>query len=101
MILISMLVQVILVVGVVYWMLLTARKHQFPIRYENWYDELKDGSFVKYMLPKDFCLLCFVTQCSVMVSLITVVLLNHSFWNIIIVIPCSAAYVIYLDNMIQ
>lgn len=96
-----MIVHIIVVIGVVYWMLLTGRKHNFPIKYENWYDKLKDGTLVKYVLPKDFCLLCYVTQCSVMVSLITALLLNQSLLSTIIVIPCSAAYVIYLDNSIQ
>ena len=96
-----MIVHLIVVIGVVYWLLLTARKHNLPIKYENWYDKLSDDSSVKVILPKDFCLLCFVTQCSIMVALITALILGQALLTTIIVIPCSAAYVIYLDNMIQ
>jgi len=96
-----MISHIIVVIGIVYWCLLTARKHNLPIKYENWYDKLSDDNFVKTILPKDFCLLCFVTQCSIMVALITALVLAQPILSTIIVIPCSAAYVIYLDNIIQ
>lgn len=96
-----MFTHIIVVIGTVYWLLLTARKHNFPIKYENWYDKLSDDYSVKSVLPKDFCTLCFVTQCSIMVSFITALVLAQPILATIIVIPCSAAYVIYLDNMIQ
>ena len=94
-----MITHIIIVTGMVYFILLTAMKHQFPLTYENWYDELKNGSFVKNVLPKDFCLLCFVTQCSLIVAIIIALLLAYPLWHIIIVIPCSAAFVIYLDDI--
>jgi len=94
-----MITHIVITSLLVFFILLTATKHNFPLNYENWYDKLSDGNIVKKILPKDYCLLCFVTQCSLMVAVIIALLLSRSLWNIIIVTPCSAAFVIYLDTL--
>lgn len=87
-----------LLVGIGYWLLLTARKHNFNLAYENWYDKLSDTLFVKKVLPKDFCQLCFVTQSTLMVSVIVCLLLQMPLWSIIILTPSASGMIMYLDS---
>jgi hypothetical protein len=93
------LTHIILVIGAVYWLLLTAYKHNLPLYYENFYDNLREANPLRRILPEDFCLLCFVTQCSLMVSVITALLLSQPILSTIIVAISSTAYVIYLNNV--
>lgn len=94
-----MISSIIITALFVYFLILAARKHEFPLAYENWYDKLSDSNPVKKVLPKDFCLLCFATQCSLIVAVIIALVLATPLWHIIIVAPCSTAFVIYLDTL--
>lgn len=94
-----MITSIIITAGLIYFLILVARKHEFPLNYENWYDELSDENLVKKVLPKDFCLLCFATQCSLILAVILALVLATPLWHIIIVAPCSTAFVIYLETL--
>lgn len=95
-----MITHIIIVIGVVYFGLLTAKKHNFPLHYENWYDNLKNST-LKKILPENYCELCFITQSSVIVSAILAILLHTSLLTTIIAIPCSVAYIISIEELRQ
>jgi hypothetical protein len=96
---IALLISVI--VGIVYWLILTGNKHNWPLHYENFIDKHIDNFFVKKVLPYQFCFLCFVTQSSLMVSGILLLLLAQPIWYIIILTPSATGLTIYLNNLLE
>ena len=90
-----------IMVGIVYWLILTGNKHNFPLHYENFVDKHIDNFFVKNILPYQFCFLCFVTQSSLMVSFILLLLLGQPIWYTIILTPSVAGLTIYLNNFLE
>jgi hypothetical protein len=90
-----------IVVGIVYWLILTGVKHNWSLHYENFVDKHNDNLFVKKVLPYEFCFLCFVTQSSLMVSLILLLVLHQPVLFIIIVTPSATGLTIYLNNFLE
>jgi hypothetical protein len=90
-----------IVVGIVYWLILTGQKHNWPLHYENFVDKHIDNFFVKNVLPYQFCFLCFVTQSSLMVSFILLLALQQNVLYIIILTPASTGLTIYLNNFLE
>jgi hypothetical protein len=86
----------IVTVGITHLMLLTAYKYNLDTAYEEW---ISDRNLK--LLPKQFCVQCFVTQSTLMVSSIIVVSLGLPMWYIIILTLSTAPYVIFLNNNIQ
>jgi hypothetical protein len=85
-------------VGIVHWLILTGEKHNWSLHYENFIDKHIDNLFVKNVLPYQFCFLCFVTQSSLMVSFILLLVLHQPLLYIIIVTPSITGLTIYLNN---
>ena len=90
-----------IVVGIVYWLILTGQKHNWAIHYENFIDNHINNFFVKNVLPYQFCFLCFVTQSSLMVSFILLLVLHQPALYIITLTPASTGLTIYLNNLIN
>ena len=98
---INIMILTTLAVGIVYWLILTGNKHNWPLHYENFVDKHIDNFFVKKILPYQFCFLCFVTQSSLMVSFILLLLLGMPMLYIIILTPSVAGLTIYLNELLE
>lgn len=89
----------VVLVGLVFFVYLTAMKYNIPLKYENWYDRKIVDTKLAYVLPKEFCTLCFLTQLSLMASLILVMLLQLPVYHILMYGLGVPAYVIAINNL--
>jgi hypothetical protein len=82
-------------IGIVSLMVLTAYKYDLDKIYDSWRTTINSK-----ILPTNFCLQCFATHLSLMVSATMVISLGFPMWYIIMLTLSTAPYVILLINKI-
>ena len=82
---------IFVIVGITYLSLQTVYKYELDM----WYDMIDKPSF----LPKYFCVQCFATQFSLIVSIIIVMSLQMPLYNIIILSLSTAGFVTLLNKI--
>jgi hypothetical protein len=83
-------------VGLVYIAHKTAYKYNLPEYYQTWREYVKD-KFLDKLLPQSFCDLCFITQSSLIVSVILVALQQLPTFSIFMYGLSTATAVIFLN----
>jgi hypothetical protein len=90
------LTNLLFLIGFVYIAHKTAYKYSIPLYYETWRAFVKD-KFLNKILPQTFCDLCFITQLSLIASVILVALQQLHPFSIFMYGVSTATAVIFLN----
>jgi hypothetical protein len=80
-------------IGIVYLALQVVYKYRLDLVYEGWIDKVNIP-----ILPKAFCQICFLTQCSLITAIIIVPVLGIPMYSIILLALSTPAYTTFLIN---
>jgi hypothetical protein len=83
-------------IGIVYLALQVVYKYRLDLVYEGWIDKVNIP-----ILPKTFCQICFLTQCSLITAIITAPVHGMSIFSIILLALSTPAYTSFLINRHQ
>jgi len=80
-------------IGIVWLALQVVYKYELDLVYEGWIDKVNIP-----ILPKEFCQICFLTQCSLITASIIVPVLGIPMYSIILLALSTPVYTAFLIN---